>query len=63
MTQGSDYEQRMMLKERETRCDLEKVCEELNELRGRVRQLEDLVNKLANKVGEAPKDRWKYWKA
>ncbi len=63
MTQGSDYEQRMMRKEREERCNLEKVCKELDELRGRVRHLEELVGSLAGKINVDPKEHWKYWKA
>lgn len=62
MPQGSDFYQKKLKQEYRERCDLERVCGELEELRLRVRQLEDLVEALTKKVDIAPAKNWNYWK-
>lgn len=61
MPQGSDYHQRQASQERRDRCNLEKVCAELDELRMRVRELEELVDQMAKKLDIKITD-WSFWK-
>ena len=62
MPQGSDFHQRMMFKEKFERMSLEKQAREIDELRGRVRALEEMVCALARKVGMDPGDQWRHKK-
>lgn len=62
MPQGSDFHQRMMFKEKSERMCLEKQAQEIEELRGRVRALEELVCALARKVDVDPGDQWRHKK-
>lgn len=61
MPQGSDYYQKQLKQENVERCDLQKVCSELEELRLRVRELEDLVEFMAQKL-DIKARTWNYWK-
>ncbi|THB70001.1 MAG: hypothetical protein D6E12_03530 [Desulfovibrio sp.] len=62
MPQGSDFHQRMMFKAQEERLSLEKQAQEIDELRGRVRALEELVCVMSSKLGIEGEDRWKHGK-
>ncbi len=60
--QGSDFHQRMMLREREECLCLEKQAQEIAQLRGRVRQLEQLVCLMAKKMGIDACQCWEHWR-
>jgi len=62
MPQGSDFYQKKMKQEYRDRCDIERVCTELEELRLRVRQLEDIVESMAKKLEIKPATNWNFWK-
>jgi len=62
MPQGSDYYQRQKREELADRCNVEKICKEIDALRGRVRYLEELVWKLAKEAGIETGSKWHYWK-
>ncbi len=61
MPQGSDFYQKQLKRENVERCDMEKVCGELEELRLRVRELEELVDVMAKKLDIKVKS-WNFWK-
>ncbi len=61
MPQGSDYYQRQKRLERADRCNMENMCREIDELRGRVRHLEELVSNMADKLDIPTESRWRYW--
>ena len=61
MPQGSDYHQRKVRQEiREQNC-LEKAFKEVEQLRGRVRYLEEIVAQMARKL-DMPVESWDSWK-
>lgn len=62
MPQGSDYYQRQKRQELSERCTMQNVCKELDELRGRVRFLEELVWKMAKRLNIETGNKWHYWK-
>lgn len=61
MPQGSDFDQRKIQRERIERRDLEKVYAEIDELRMRVRELEEIVASLADKL-DVKTSSWNFWK-
>ncbi|MBN2140819.1 MAG: hypothetical protein PHV85_11290 [Desulfovibrionaceae bacterium] len=50
MPQGSDYEQRIMLKRQRDIYDCERLSNEIADLRGRIWELEGLVQRLLKKL-------------
>ncbi len=61
MPQGSDFYQRQAYKEKNERCDLETVCAELEQMRLRVRELEELVATMAQRL-DIKTPNWSFWK-
>ena len=61
MPQGSDYHQRQVRQEIRDRNCLEKAFNEVDQLRARVRHLEEMVAKMARKL-DMPTESWNSWK-
>ncbi len=61
MPQGSDFYQKQANRERSDRCTAEKLCAEIDQLRMRVRELEELVAVMAQKL-DIKTHNWTFWK-
>lgn len=63
MPQGSDFYQKQIRKELKDQCSLENCCKEIDELRERVRNLEEIVHSMSKQLAVTiDNSKWSYWK-